>query len=111
MIAMMNATIENGKLKKTQGLAVEKLIPKKSEALRPSDFRPISLLWADYKLMAGILAERLKLTLPATIGERQRGGVPGRNFLKFIDVFEGLNRKSERIKNSRRKDWSSTNCT
>ena len=87
MVEMMNATMRAKRLAKSQGLAVVKLIPKKKNAQRPSDFRPISLLCTDYKLLAGILAERLKETLPGTVGESQRGGVPRRKFFNSLTLY------------------------
>ena len=57
-----------------------------------SEFRPISLLNCDYKIMASILARRLRQSLPATIGPHQKGGVPGRlifdNLCLFRDVIQ-----------------------
>lgn len=98
MIDMMNETIERGELKKSQGLAVIKLLPKKADASRPSDFRPISLLCTDYKLLSGILANRLKKTLPGTIGESQRGGVPGRKIFNSLTLFRDLIERVNELK-------------
>lgn len=67
---------------------------------KPSDFRPISLLCTDYKLLAGVLAERLKTTLPTAIGENQRGGVPERKIFNSLtllrDSIERVNELKER---------------
>lgn len=100
MVEMMNMSIRRRKLEKSQGLAVIKLLPKKKNAIRPSDFRSISLLCTDYKLLSGILAERLKTTLPESIGGGQRGGVPGRKIFNsltlFRDFIERINELKER---------------
>ena len=99
MIEMINSTMGRGALRKSQGLAVIKLIPKLKCAIKPSDFRPISLLCTDYKLIAGELSKRLKLTLERVIGESQRGGVPGRKIVEsltlFHDIIERVNELEE----------------
>ena len=43
------------------------LIPKKSEAVEVKDFRPISLVGGFYKILAKLLANRLRLVLPKII--------------------------------------------
>ena len=44
-----------------------------------SNWRPITLLGVDYKLLTKTLAERLKLVLPKLIHPDQNGFVPGGN--------------------------------
>ena len=43
------------------------LIPKKSEAVEVKDFWPISLVGGFYKILAKLLANRLRLVLPKII--------------------------------------------
>ena len=97
----MNHALGKGRLEKSQTIAIIRLIPKKN-AKSPSDYRPISLLCTDYKLMAVILAERLKTTLPETIGNGQRGGIPGRkishSLTLFRDVIERVNELEDKTK-------------
>ena len=51
------------------------LIPKKTEALEVKDFRPISLVGSTYKILAKLLANRLKVVLPKIISASQNAFV------------------------------------
>ncbi|KAI9550930.1 hypothetical protein GHT06_001740 [Daphnia sinensis] len=89
---MFNHILERGTLTSSQGQAAIRLIPKCQDACGVSDFRPISLLNCDYKIMASVLARRLRHTLPDTIGPHQKEGVPGRlifdNLCLYRDVIQ-----------------------
>lgn len=51
------------------------LIPKKKHCESPGDFHPISLCNVMYKIVAKVLANRLKLVLPEVIHDSQSGFV------------------------------------
>ncbi|KAL4312751.1 hypothetical protein GQ457_01G025880 [Hibiscus cannabinus] len=57
------------------------LIPKKVNPVRIEDFRPISLVGCIYKLVAKVLALRLKEVMEGIIGEQQFAFCPGRQIL------------------------------
>ena len=60
------------------------LIPKKQNALNIQDFWPISLIGSVYKLLAKVLANRLKGVLDSLISESQNSFVGGRKILDSV---------------------------
>lgn len=78
MVDMMNAMLSNDEPTVSKSLALIKLISKITKPSKITEYRPISLLCTDYKLLAAILAKRLSKTLLTTISAQQRGSVPGR---------------------------------
>ncbi|RVW73630.1 Transposon TX1 uncharacterized 149 kDa protein [Vitis vinifera] len=60
------------------------LIPKKERAEDLRDFRPISLIGSVYKLLAKVLANRLKLVMGEVISDSQQAFVHGRQILDAV---------------------------
>lgn len=58
------------------------LVPKLKDPINLSDFRPISLIGCLYKVIAKLLANRLKLVIGSVIGEAQTDFIKGRNILE-----------------------------
>ena len=75
---MFNESILQGKLPLGLNLAVIKLLPKIDRPITVGDFRPISLINTDAKILAHILAERMKVTLSQLITGNQHAYLTGR---------------------------------
>uniref|UniRef100_A0A1J3D6G7 Reverse transcriptase domain-containing protein n=1 Tax=Noccaea caerulescens TaxID=107243 RepID=A0A1J3D6G7_NOCCA len=75
------------------------LIPKKSGAVKMVDFRPISLSNVAYKIIAKILAKRLKKVLPRIISDTQAAFIQGRlisdNILVAHELLHALESKNK----------------
>ena len=67
-------------------IAIITLIPKNKETKHLKNWRPISLLCLDYKILTKILAARLKKILKNTISEEQNCGISNRTI--FSNLFE-----------------------
>ena len=93
IVDALNFAYEKGDLSLSQKLGVIILLPKpnKDKTLL-GNWRPISLLNQCYKILSGVLAERLKPTLPSIIHPDQKGFVKGRYIGECIrttyDVIE-----------------------
>ena len=68
----------------TMKLAVVKILYKKGDRNRMSNYRPISLLCADYKLLAKIVTNRMRPVLNSVIEKDQQG------FIKEGDITGNL---------------------
>ena len=83
---------KNGVLSPSMRRGIITLLPKKDkDQLFLKNWRPISLLNTDYKILTKVLASRLKKVLPHIINEDQSGFISGRyigeNTRLFIDVL------------------------
>jgi hypothetical protein len=74
----------NGKLTRGINTTFIALIPKVETPQRLSDFRPISLVGCLYKILAKVLANRLRLVMSSVISETQTAFVKDRQILDGI---------------------------
>ena len=82
--------LENEELSYSQYLALIILLYKKGPRENIKNWRPISLLNVDYKILSKVLAERLKQVLPEIIHFDQKGCVQGRYIGENIRLIEDI---------------------
>ena len=93
LLNSFNFSLQNGILSSSQRNGVITLIPKKDkDTFYLKNFRPISLLTVDYKLLAKTFANRLQKCLSYLIHSDQSGFLKGRNIGSnvrlIIDILE-----------------------
>ena len=79
----------NSILTTSMNQAIITLLPKNDKKENLKNWRPVSLLCLDYKILTKILSNRLKPTLEHTISIQQTCGIPNRS------IFSNLFTKSE----------------
>ena len=82
--------LENEQLAYSQYLATLVLLYKKGPRPDIKNWRPISLLNTDYKLLSKVFAERIKKVLHKIINPEQRGCVPGRYIGENIRLIDDI---------------------
>ncbi|KAJ9691054.1 hypothetical protein PVL29_013294 [Vitis rotundifolia] len=75
---------ERGRFVKSLNVTFLVLVPKKGGAEDLKDFRPISLVGSLYKLLAKVLANRIKKVMGKVISESQNAFVEGRQILDAV---------------------------
>jgi endonuclease/exonuclease/phosphatase family metal-dependent hydrolase len=88
--------IQKGELSIEQKRAVLTLVPKKDKDIRLlKNWRPISLLNADYKILAKVLAIRMQNVIPYLVNQDQSGCIKNRstfgNIRSIIDIINYVN--------------------
>ena len=82
LLESFNAGFENGTLSVSQRRGIISLIPKDENNLTTlSNWRPITLLNVDYKIIAKVIARRIESVLPKLIHSDQTGFIKGRRFI------------------------------
>ena len=78
VLATFEEFFQHSKFEKSPNATFIALIPKKNGASNIRDFKPISLVGSVYKILAKVLANRLKEVLDQLISESQNSFVGGR---------------------------------
>ncbi|GLT48336.1 hypothetical protein SLA2020_219680 [Shorea laevis] len=77
---------KNGRLVKGSNASFIVLIPKKENPVRIGDYRLISLISCMYKVIAKLLANRLRRVLDRVIGKQQSAFIGGRQLMDSVMV-------------------------
>lgn len=97
---LVQSAFDSFTLPETMRTSIITLIFKKKSREDIRNYRPISLLCSDYKIIAKALAERMKAVLPSVIHKDQTGFLKnryiGENVTLFLDTQEYLSRNEKR---------------
>jgi len=91
---------ENGTIPKGCNASFVALVPKVRDPSRLEQYRPISLVGVVYKIIAKLLAKRLKKVLPSVVDESQSA------FLKDRGILDSVLMANEVVKDIRRRGRS-----
>lgn len=83
-LAMVQKFWEEGILAESITEGMIRLIPKSVNKTELKDWRPLTMLNTDYKIIARLLASRLQVILPTLILPQQTGFIKGRNMLDNV---------------------------
>ena len=81
LIKVFHEFYSSGIINQSTNAIVIALVPKKSQTLKISDFRPISLVTSLYKIIAKVLSRRLHKVIHETISSSQGAFVEERQIL------------------------------
>ena len=84
VLAIFEEFFQHCKFEKSFNATFIALIPKKIDASNVRDFRPISLVGSVYKILAKVLANRLRVVLDQLIFETHNSFVGGRQILDLV---------------------------
>ena len=87
LLEMCLVALEKGELPKSQREAIIICIPKKGDLTETCNWRPISLLNADYKILAKTISNRVSELLPSIISEEQTATVKGRKIRQNLIIL------------------------
>jgi len=79
MTDMVNESFAMGLMTKSFRTGVLKLLPKKTDSSKVENWRPITLLSCGYKVLSGMVANRMETYLPKIIGRAQKGFLRHKN--------------------------------
>ena len=99
LLQLYNFSFDHGSLSTSMKGSLTRLIFKKDDRKNLKNWRPISLLNVDYKILSKALTNRLSKVLTSIVGEDQTCSVPGRtifdNLALFRDTLDYINLTNE----------------
>jgi len=96
LVTVLNEGYEKGHLAPTQQESIIRLLYKKDDRTYLKNWRPISLLNADYKIATKILTNRLKRVLESLINEDQTCAIPNRDISNNLNLIRDVLDYTER---------------
>jgi hypothetical protein len=91
LVKATNEGIRDGEFSLNFRTGMIKIIPKKGNAEKIGDWRPITLLSCSYKVVSGAVANRIESVLPKLIGRAQKGFMKNRNIhMCNINIIDSI---------------------
>lgn len=91
LLESFNAGFQNGQLSVSQKRGIISLIPKdENNSISLSNWRPVTLLNVDYKILAKLIAKRIESVLPKLIHSDQTGFTKGRCIGQNVRLLEDI---------------------
>jgi len=88
---MIQIIFDKGRIPKEMNKSLIVLIPKKIDPKRVRDYRPISLLGGVYKIIAKILADRIRILITKLVHNNQTGFIHGRSLIdNCLSIWTGV---------------------
>ena len=98
LVGMYNDSFEKNEMPVSMRKSVTTLIHKKYDKSDTYNYRPISLTNTDYRILAGVLSNRLQAVLKDIVGPNQVAYIKGRfigtNVRMVQDIFDLYNEKN-----------------
>ena len=95
LVETLNNNILSGSMTNTQKEAIIKLLYKKGERRLLKNWRPVSLLNVDYKIMTAVVAQRLIPVLQTNISREQGCAIKGRYIYENLKLIKDIIEKHE----------------
>ncbi|CAI5969000.1 unnamed protein product [Closterium sp. NIES-65] len=90
VMSMVEEFVSSGKLPEVANEAVTIVLYKKGEETDVRNYRPITLLTSVYKILAKVVATRMKAVLDQVISKEQFGFLPGRRLTDVVSLVADL---------------------
>ncbi|XP_023193817.1 tyrosine-protein kinase SYK isoform X1 [Xiphophorus maculatus] len=90
LLEVFEESFAEGFLPQSCRRAVLTLLPKKGDLQEIKNWRPVSLLCTDYKLLSKVLANRLKKVMEQVVHQTQTYCVPGRSMIDNISLIRDV---------------------
>ena len=81
---------EMGEMPLSMSIGLVTMIYKKGSRDRLQNYRPLSMLNSDYKVLARVLANRVKQVIGKVVGSTQAYSIPGRDIADTISSIRDI---------------------
>ena len=90
LVAVLNYCSSSGSLSFSQRMGLITLLYKKNDKLDTKNWRPISLLCTDYKILSKVLTNRLRSVISSVVSDAQACGIPNRFSSEHVRLLQDV---------------------